>query len=285
MVPVVLLILSITLIVLWRKNQKLKSQLEREILTRRLQEEEIKILRHEDQAVKDRRLEFEQEFNHILKRTLSHDLISPFTVMLCYLDLLQEKKISEGEVDKILERSRENLTFGLGLIQNVKNLFTTEARVKNEILSLHTLDEILSRLDVNSELKAKDLRFSVKNETCDPLLLHPQSFVEGILKPLLDNAIKYSLMGGVIELKAWEDQGQMKISLRDYGMGLISPHRIRAGSSGEIGHGLSLMRARIHLFCLEGSLQISNQEPGTEVLLTLPLRPASRTQEASHQNH
>ncbi len=191
--------------------------------------------------------------------------------MLCYHDLLSKKKLSEDEVSTILEKSKQNVLSGLELLQNAKGLFSIQAELKKLTLSPHSLGKVFSTKYFEAELLKKNLHFDVQIETDGSVLINPEYFISDVLNPLIDNAIKFSHRHGMIEIRVWEEASELKLSIRDFGIGLRSHHQVRAGTAGEIGEGLSLMKARLQIHHLGGSMSIEAQDPGTVVLITLPL--------------
>jgi len=95
-----------------------------------------------------------------------------------------------------------------------------------------------------------------------------------ILQPLVENAIRHGIerraKPGIIELRSWQDNGALKLELRDNGPGLASDQPRREGI------GLSNTRARLqHLYGAGQQLALNNvPEGGLRVEVSLPFRLA-----------
>jgi two-component system, LytTR family, sensor kinase len=94
-----------------------------------------------------------------------------------------------------------------------------------------------------------------------------------ILQPLVENAIRHGVAprqgGGRVEIRAWREDGCLRVRVRDNGGGIrASPGAV----SGTGGVGLANGRARLeHLYGQAGRLRIGNHAGGgAEVELSLP---------------
>ncbi|WP_161977439.1 sensor histidine kinase [Dictyobacter kobayashii] len=137
-----------------------------------------------------------------------------------------------------------------------------------------------------------------------PMAWADEHRVQQVLENLLENAIKYSPEGGVIELLvyptdrslAWEDniidtteeQGasQISITVRDHGIGIpqwqqsmvFEPFlRLPQSASRQIsGVGLGLYIARKLIEAMHGTITLkSSSGQGTSITLTLPIATAA----------
>jgi two-component sensor histidine kinase len=118
------------------------------------------------------------------------------------------------------------------------------------------------------------LRFSIEI----PTALRQHSLAPLLLQPLVENALEHgiepSIHGGEIRVSGWLEEGCIKLSVADTGMGLKNYN--------EEGIGLSNVRSRLkNLYGAGAKLQLFKQMPqGFIAQITLPL-PAAPT-EANH---
>ena len=101
-----------------------------------------------------------------------------------------------------------------------------------------------------------------------------------ILQPLLENSIKHGIAhrssGGVIVLKAEQDNESLVLSVRDNGSGVPQPKANGNGHHRE-GIGLSTTRARLEkLYGNNQSLYLVRHNAGIEVIIRLPLKLRSK---------
>ena len=95
-----------------------------------------------------------------------------------------------------------------------------------------------------------------------------------ILQPLVENAIRHGvtrrITPGQVDVRAWEGEGRLHLTVRDDGVGLRSDVPIREGV------GLSITRARLHqLYGREQRFALTPRpEGGAVCTLSIPLRMA-----------
>lgn len=95
---------------------------------------------------------------------------------------------------------------------------------------------------------------------------------------VLDNAIKYSPVGGLIEVSVRSDAGN-RIIIADSGPGISSEHwenvfrrfyRVDSSRSAKHGHGLGLSMAQAIAHYHGGAVHLSDNDPGLRVEVSLP---------------
>jgi two-component system NtrC family sensor kinase len=181
--------------------------------------------------------------------TVSHDLRSPLTAILGYVELIERVgPISDQQVEFIrrIELSVQNIT---ALINDLLDLGRIEAGfdVLKEIVPLrtlvyHTIDSLRPRLE------EKDLHLDVDvPEELPPILGNPIRMRQ-MLTNLIGNAFKYTQAKGEICVSARAQGGQIILQISDNGPGIpladqpyIFDKFYRASNvSGESGTGLGL---------------------------------------------
>lgn len=98
-----------------------------------------------------------------------------------------------------------------------------------------------------------------------------------VLQPFVENAIKHGILdrrrGGTITIAARADEGHLRLTVRDDGVGLADDWDARPGD----GVGIANARARLHhLYGAAGRLSVGAADggSGTTVEIVLPLRPS-----------
>ena len=131
------------------------------------------------------------------------------------------------------------------------------------------------------DLMAKDKGVSLTVECNEELMVSMDIALSGkLLDNLISNAIKYTPKGGAITLKAWSEGKQVKIEVRDTGIGIpkgdqkmIFKSFFRAENAmktQETGSGIGLMLARRIVMLHHGKLTFQSEEgQGTSFLVTL----------------
>lgn len=103
-----------------------------------------------------------------------------------------------------------------------------------------------------------------------------------VITNLLDNAIRYSPVGGTITLRAEALDQAVRISVRDQGPGILPVDRQRVferfytadrARTGGAGTGLGLAIARHIVSRLGGEIWVADETPGATLSFTLPRAP------------
>lgn len=223
--------------------------------------------------------------------TISHELKTPLNIILssvqmlegsCSADRMRECSIPLERYTGMMKQNSYRL---LRLINNLIDInridsgFMKVNLTNNDIVSI-VEDITLSVVDY-AESKGISLVFDTQIEeevmACDP------DKIERIMLNLLSNSIKFTNPGGSICVNAFKDNGNIKISVRDTGIGIpedkmniifdrfrqvdSSLHREYEGS----GIGLSLVKALVE--ANGGTISVKSREGfGTEFVMELPIK-------------
>jgi two-component system phosphate regulon sensor histidine kinase PhoR len=153
--------------------------------------------------------------------TVSHDLRSPLTAILGYVELIERAgAVSETQRDYIrrVQSSVHNIT---GLVDDLLDLGRIEAGFdarKESIQIDQIVHYVADSFQVQAEAKQQHLVLEVPEHI--PLILANPIQVRTMLENLLDNAIKYSSNEGKITLRVLPTQKQIILQVIDTGAGI-----------------------------------------------------------------
>lgn len=158
---------------------------------------------------------------------VSHDLRTPLTVLLGYLEGLRS--------DKIVDRQSAEFAFAamdqevrrlLRLVENLRHLTKVEAQaipVERRPVSVSSLVEgAVTRILPISQKQAIDIESSVPDDLPD--LAVEEEAVGQALYNLLENALRYTPPGGRVTISAGTEREGLWIAVTDTGPGIAKEH-------------------------------------------------------------
>lgn len=214
--------------------------------------------------------------------TISHDLRSPLTAILGYIELLDRAgPITDLQRD-FIHRVQASVHSITALVNDLLNLGRIESGfdTRKETVSISSIIDaslnILSeRIDAKKLVLAKNLP-----EKLPPLFGNPIQLRQ-MVDNLVDNAIKYNPEGGKVQIDAQVDGNQLILQISDSGSGIppldlpyIFDKFYRASNaSPEVpgtGLGLSIVKSIVENH--QGRIWVdSAMDKGTNVTIVLPV--------------
>ena len=192
-----------------------------------------------------------------LVASVSHDLRTPLTSVLGFTDVLLKRDFEPAARERYLRIVNGEMRRFARLIDDLYDAqLIAEGR---NVMSLETFDLghlLLEQVDLFSG--QGDLHILELELPSRPLVVHAdRERIARVIANFLSNAIKYSPNGGTITIAANEQDGGVRVSVRDHGIGIPcdQQHRVfakffRADSSSTdikgVGLGLSLCREIVH---------------------------------------
>lgn len=171
-----------------------------------------------------------EQSNKILKRfifILGHDLRSPFNAILGFTDLLKNetdltwddrKKYIEmlsslsQSTYKLLERILEWSQLQSGSVKPVKSRF--------DIIEMTS--EVINVLKPVAHLKKIDIRLKSAGQA---FIVADPDMITTSVRNVISNAVKFTHPGGLVEVTITKDRHQVRIEIRDNGIG-ITPENL-----------------------------------------------------------
>jgi PAS domain S-box-containing protein len=231
--------------------------------------------------------ELDRRKDHFLAM-LSHELRNPLAPILNAIHLLKSDNADEETRRRALiaiERQTRQLTRIIDDLIEVSRIVTGHLRLRREETDLC---EVVGRaLDVAQSLaEQRRIDFQV-SLPAEPVQLHADpTRLEQVVVNLLTNAIKYSDLGGKVDVVVEREAALAVLRVRDNGIGIEGPLLARlfepftqADSSLErsqsgLGVGLSIVRNIVELH--GGSVEARSEGPnrGSEFIVRLPITKA-----------
>ena len=189
---------------------------------------------------------------------MSHELRTPLNAIAGYLDLLRMgvRGSLNKEQDEYLARIQRSEQYLLALIQDVLSFAKLEAG-RIEVLSEPVnVPVLLGDLENVIYPQLERARLTLVPTTCpvSVIALGDEERVRQILLNLLSNAIKFSSPGGSIGIVCATNDGVVRVTVSDTGLGIprdkletifepfVQVHREARGDLGGAGLGLAISR-------------------------------------------
>lgn len=215
----------------------------------------------------------------------AHELRGPITVIRGYLDVL-EMEVSptlEGDQQELIKRLVVSANRLSGYINNILNASRFDRRHFKVHLVEESLPSIYDSINDDMQLRAQaQNRLLAVNLPSDlPTIAADRSSLSEVMGNLIDNALKYSNEGGAVNVTATVEEGYVKVSVEDHGIGMpgnvvgnlfhkfYRSHRSRETVAGT-GIGLYISKAIVESH--GGTIGVKSAEgEGSTFTFTVPI--------------
>lgn len=228
--------------------------------------------------------ELEQLKNNFVS-LISHDLKTPIAKIQAIVDrlLMQHAEEALQQDLRSLRLSSDELNRYIQSILKVLRVESRDFKVNKVVADINeTIEEALQQL--RPLAAEKSIRIQTELEPMFSLE-YDEVLIKEVLINILENAIKYSPSGGVIELSSHETDEAVHVSVRDHGEG-IKPEdldrvwrKFTRGSDQDLktkGSGLGLYLVKYFIELHGGKVSLESQVgSGTTVSFQLPLQDES----------
>jgi signal transduction histidine kinase len=217
---------------------------------------------------------------------IAHDLKNPFNAIIGFSDLM---------IQSFDDLDNETLLQGLNTIETaakqayklLENLLawaqnqTGSSPFRPEILNLNSqLEESLKIINSSAKIKGISVVNSIKKSIH---IFADKNMLDSILRNLILNAIKFSYKGGKVKISAIEKDQEIRVSVKDYGVGIqpdkqtaifqIDKQTITLGTENEQGTGLGLILCKDFVLRHNGTIWVESiPGNGSNFIFSLPLK-------------
>ena len=210
----------------------------------------------------------------------AHELRSPFTALSLQAERLAEAPMS-ADARQRLAALRQGIERGRNLLEQLLTLAraqteTTAPPAKVSVLQVYR--DVLEDLMPLAEAKQIDLGIEGDSDS-DILLLQDEIDLKTIVKNLVDNAIRYTPVGGRVDLSLAADRDWTVLQVSDSGPGIPATERqrvfdpfYRVLGSDEIGSGLGLSIVKAIADRLGAEVSLDHADAATQTGLAVQLR-------------
>ena len=244
-------------------------------------------LREEQQAT--RALEEANRLKAELISTLAHEMRTPLTSIKGYSTalLMEEATFGPETQQEFLQIIDEECDILQDLIHDLLESSIIDAGLLRLEPQPVRLPRLAHSLVDDFARRSQQHRFLVDFPEDFPLLDADPHRIEQVLRNLLDNAVKYSLQGGLIVIRGEVREDEAIVSVADQGVGIAPEHlnrlfekffRVKSSLGRHVvGSGLGLPIARTIVESHGGRIWAESQlQEGSTFYFTLPLKGPSQ---------
>jgi signal transduction histidine kinase len=213
---------------------------------------------------------------------IGHDLKQPLNAIEGLLALLQYEKINDPDLEEIIKSLQKSTKNTTNLLNNLLRWARSQTGDIKFTPSQLLINDILEEVVETLYFQAKEKSIRIIYQPQVDLFYHgDKDMLSTIFRNLLTNAIKFTNLGGTVEIETRQKKNAIEISVIDSGIGMtadevdslfkLETQISTVGTSGEMGTGLGLILC--HLFTKNHGGRIvvdSELERGTRFTVILP---------------
>lgn len=214
----------------------------------------------------------------------SHELKTPLTVLRASIERAMMARRGSNEQMEFLEQALNEVTRMADLVNSLLSLARADEGRFDLVREVVLMDSMLRDIAETATILGEPNGILVQVTECEPLSIEGDApRLRQLLLNLVENAIKYTTVGGTVELCLVAEQGAAVLTVRDTGMGIAAADlpfiferfwradRARSRASGRTGTGLGLAISQYIAQAHGGTLTAQSRlGRGSTFTLTLP---------------
>ncbi|SFD34018.1 sensor histidine kinase [Clostridium uliginosum] len=224
-------------------------------------------------------LENQEKMRKVLTKDISHELRTPLTTMQVQLEALVDGvwEPTEERLKSIYEET-QRLSRLVGYLENLSR-YESDNLVLNK--SMVDISELISTIMVNFEKQLLDKNIEYESNLNRFVANVDKDKLSQALINIISNGIKYTQIGGKININCIEMENEFVIVVKDSGIGISEENlsyiferfyradESRARATGGSGIGLTIAKAIIE--AQDGEISVKSKvDGGTEFTIKLP---------------
>jgi PAS domain S-box-containing protein len=255
---------------------------------RRIEQERTELLRREQAARKD--AEAANRAKDDFLATLSHELRTPINAILGWAQVLTGAQHDAATVSRALEIIGRNAKQQARLIEDLLDLSAiVSGRVRLSVRPINLVTVLRAALEtIRPDADAKQIAIVPHLDPTVGIVNGDSERLQQVFWNLVSNAVKFTPMGGRIEITLERSEGRAAVSVSDTGIGIrpdllpVIFDRFRQADSsiarahGGLGLGLAIVKQLVELH--GGSVEVTSSGEGRGATFTVALPVALRNQ-------
>lgn len=214
--------------------------------------------------------------------TIAHDLRSPLATIKGCAELLPGE-VEKSKQDEYAKNILHSSDYMLELVNTLIDFYLLDAGKRKQTISIFHLETLFMEITRNyaSLVKTKKLRLTTDFSGLNIVVSGDRPSIQQIVNNLLSNAIKFTQQGE-IHLQAEYNNGELRFSVQDTGMGIAKEEKERIFTAFERldnarnipGFGLGLAISAKLVSQMGGSITVKSElNEGSTLMVFLPFSP------------
>jgi len=203
---------------------------------------------------------------------MTHEFKTPLTSIQLSSDYLSKQPAIQHDdrlnrYTELIRTQYQRLNSQVEKLLNIARLESSEFKLKAESIDMHQLlDEVLDSKAAEAGIEGRV--FNRKYNATQYHITGDRSHMSNVINNLIDNAVKYSPADKPIDIQTMDENGMLKVSILDRGIGIAPVHqkhlfkkfyRVPSGNVHDIkGFGLGLHYVRKILRMLGGDIEVKS---------------------------
>lgn len=220
--------------------------------------------------------------------TVSHEFRTPVTSINMSIDILDQQLLGpltprQKELVSSAKEDCYRLTKLARELLQLSKLESGRIQLRDETLRLHEVVEATLK-PLRIQFQEKQVRLQADVPATLPTLVADEQQLSWVITNLVTNALKYTPAGGLVEVRAAEDAGALRLVVRDTGVGIAREHLARifdkfvqvrnaeGSTPGSVGLGLAIAKEIVEMY--GGRISVDSEVGhGSTFAVVLPVRP------------
>ena len=213
---------------------------------------------------------------------VSHELKTPLTILKGETEVVLRKERGNEEYKNLLQSNLEEIDRMARIIDDL--LLLSKADTKDMKLNIEniSLRDLVAEVCMNMKIFADSKEIVlVVDELADVRIVGDELKLRRMLWNIMENGIKYTSKGGVVNVSSYTNNGYVCINVKDNGMGISGDdikyifdrfYRADRSRKRESGSGLGLSISKWIAEAHKGVIEVASQpSKGSQFLIKLPI--------------
>jgi heavy metal sensor kinase len=213
---------------------------------------------------------------------VSHELKTPLTILKGETEVALRKDRDNGEYVNLLQSNLEEIDRMTRIIDDL--LLLSKANTQDIKLNIESISlrDLVADVCVDMKIFADNKEITlIVDELADVRLIGDELKLRRMLWNIMENGIKYTPKGGVVNVSSYTDNGYIRINVKDNGMGISGDdikyifdrfYRADRSRKRESGSGLGLSISKWIAEAHKGAIEVTSQlSKGSQFIIKLPI--------------